>query len=76
MNKKKTGISAIRKAIREKDVTLACKVTFPPNFFSAKFGWVRDNISKERAIRLEELAVNIRINKAKNKIQKQSTGKT
>jgi len=66
--KKKKLISAIRKAIREKDITLACKL-IPAKFFSAKFGWVRDNISKERAIKLEELALNVRLNRARNKFK-------
>lgn len=50
MNKKKL-ISAIRKAIREKNITLACKL-IPVKTYSAKYGWVRDYISKERAKKL------------------------
>ena len=40
MNKKQL-ISAIRKAIREKDVTQACKLV-PERTFSAKYNWVKE----------------------------------
>lgn len=53
MNKKEL-ISAIRKAIREKDVTLACKL-IPERTFSAKYNWVKEKIGPNRAIKLNDL---------------------
>lgn len=53
MNKKKL-ISTIRKAIREKDVTLACKL-IPERMFSAKYNWVRENIGPNHAVKLNNL---------------------
>ena len=67
MNKKKL-ISAIRKAIREKNITLACKL-IPVKLYSAKYGWVRDNISKERAKKLDELVTNIRVKRPRNQFK-------
>lgn len=53
MNKKKL-ISAIRKAIREKDVTLACKLV-PEKTFSAKYNWVKEKIGPNHAKKLNDL---------------------
>lgn len=53
MNKKKL-ISAIRKAIRKKDVTQACKLV-PERTFSAKYNWVKEKIGPNHAIKLNNL---------------------
>lgn len=64
MNKKET-ISAIRKAIREKNLTLACKL-IPAKEINKKEEWIKENISYKRYATFHQMLLIIRMKKDLN----------